>query len=208
MSDHAADDVGNDADMEWNDPTASSADPAQKAQIKMFCSVTGADANSALHVLEAHNWDMDRSVMFFLEGGASAPRQSRLANTATSAGVQAAQKPIDLDNDDHDDGVQAPAAQQLPEQAVGAAPPSDHEVVLESLCCFMLGVAIAILITASLMLVCIWCSFGKWMRMNRTYRELCRHPCSPQVQSAAFCFPLHKAALSSWPNAVCFQCSS
>ena len=122
MSDH--DDLGTEADMEFNS-AASSADPAQRAQIKTFCSVTGADADSALHVLEAHNWDMDRSVMFFLEGGASAPRQNQPAPAAPAApraSFHSAQEPIDLDDE-------APVpAQPQPAHATGFAPPSEHEV--------------------------------------------------------------------------------
>lgn len=122
MSDH--DDLGIEADMEFNS-AAPSADPAQRAQIKTFCSVTGADADSALHVLEAHNWDMDRSVMFFLEGGASAPRQNQpspAAPAAPRAASHSAQEPIDLD-----DEVSEPAQTQ-PAHATGFAPPSEHEV--------------------------------------------------------------------------------
>lgn len=122
MSDH--DDLGTEADMEFNS-AASSADPAQRAQIKTFCSVTGADADSALHVLEAHNWDMDRSVMFFLEGGASAPRQNQPAPAAPAApraSFHSAQEPIDLDDE-------APVpAQPQPAHATGFAPPSEHEL--------------------------------------------------------------------------------
>ena len=122
MSDH--EDLGTDADMEFTS-AASLADPAQRAQIKTFCSVTGADADSALHVLEAHNWDMDRSVMFFLEGGASAPRQNQPAPAAPApprAAFHSAQEPIDLD-----DEVSVPAQPQ-PAHATGSAPPSEHEV--------------------------------------------------------------------------------
>ena len=127
MSDHSAGNARGGADADWNDSTASSVDPAQRGQIKLFCSVTGADADSALHVLEAHNWDMDRSVMFFMEGGAPAPQQSRLASTtAASASVlqTAAEGPIDLD----EDLPSAPVEPQRPSEAVGSAPPNQHEV--------------------------------------------------------------------------------
>lgn len=127
MSDHSAEHAGADADGGWNDSTASSADPAQRQQIKLFCSVTGADADSALHVLEAHNWDMDRSVMFFMEGGAPAPQQSRFGSTAVApAPVQqaAAEGPIDLD----EDPPSAPFELPRPSEAVGTAPPNQHEV--------------------------------------------------------------------------------
>lgn len=128
MSDRSAEHAGGDADG-WNDSTASSGDPAQRGQIKLFCSVTGADADSALHVLEAHNWDMDRSVMFFMEGGglAPAPPQSRIASTAAApipAQQIAAEGPIDLD----DDPPSAPLGQQRPSEAIGTAPPNQHEV--------------------------------------------------------------------------------
>ena len=128
MSEHSIEHTGRDADG-WNDSTASSVDPAQTGQIKLFCSVTGADADSALHVLEAHNWDMDRSVMFFMEGGAPAPvpPQSRLASTAAApvpAQQVAAEGPIDLD----DDPPSAPLGPQHPSEAVGTAPPNQHEV--------------------------------------------------------------------------------
>ncbi|KAL0025751.1 hypothetical protein WJX77_008951 [Trebouxia sp. C0004] len=122
MSDH--DDLGTEADMGFNS-AASSADPAQRAQIKTFCSVTGADADSAQHVLEAHNWDMDRSVMFFLEGGASAPRQNQPAPAAPAvprAAYHSAPEPIDLD-----DEMSVPAQPQ-PAHATGFAPPSEHEL--------------------------------------------------------------------------------
>lgn len=128
MSDHSAEHAGADADAGWNDSTASSVDPAQRGQIKLFCSVTGADADSALHVLEAHNWDMDRSVMFFMEGGAPAPQQhSRFASTAVApAPMQqtAAEEPIDLD----EDPPSAPFELPRPSEAVGTAPPNQHEV--------------------------------------------------------------------------------
>ena len=125
MSDHSAEHAGGDAD----ESTAFSADPAHRGQIKLFCSVTGADADSALHVLEAHNWDMDRSVMFFMEGGgpAPAPPQSRIASTAAApipAQQIAAEGPIDLD----DDPPSAPLEPQRPSEAVGTAPPNQHEV--------------------------------------------------------------------------------
>lgn len=127
MSDHSAEHAG-DTDG-WNHSTASSVDPAQRGQIKLFCSVTGADADSALHVLEAHNWDMDRSVMFFMEGGAPAPAppQSRLASTAAAhapAQQIATEGPIELD----DDPPSADVDSQRPSEAVGTAPPNQHEV--------------------------------------------------------------------------------
>ena len=127
MSDRGSEDLREGAGMEWNAPAASSADPAQRTQIKTFCSVTGADADSAVHVLEAHNWDMDRSVMFFLEGGAAAPRQNQPAPAAPAASraAQVAQEPIDLDNEVHVSAVQQPHA-----EAMGTAPPSEHEVSL------------------------------------------------------------------------------
>ena len=124
MSHHTVDDLRDDED--WKDSATSSLDPTQREQIKMFCSVTGADSDSALHVLEAHSWDMDRSVMFFMEGGvpASAPQQSRTASTtAAPARVQQiAEDPINVDDD-------MPALEaQRPAQATGTAPPSQHEV--------------------------------------------------------------------------------
>lgn len=122
MSDHFDDAA--DAGAGWNVSTASSVDPARREQINMFCSVTGADADSALHVLEAHNWDMDRSVMFFMESGVPAPHQSRPASTAAApVSVQhTSEGAIDLDD------PPPPIEQQRPSEAVGTAPPYGHEV--------------------------------------------------------------------------------
>lgn len=119
MSDHLADDAADDAG--WNESAASSVNLAQRGQIKMFCSVTGADADSALHVLEAHNWDMDRSVMFFMEPGAPAPQSRPLSTAAAPEPVQhTSESAIEVDED------RPPLQQQRPSEAV--APPYQHEV--------------------------------------------------------------------------------
>ena len=128
MSDHAADDLRDDEGTDWNTSTASSIDPAQRGQINLFCSVTGADSDSAIHVLEAHNWDMDRSVMFFMEGGASSsvPQHSRPSNSAVAPAhtstAQPTAGPIDLDDD-------VPSLEpERPAETTASAPPSQHEV--------------------------------------------------------------------------------
>ncbi len=43
--------------------------PKEQELIGTFSSVTGADAVTAQHVLEAHAWDLNNSVEFFLEQG-------------------------------------------------------------------------------------------------------------------------------------------
>ena len=104
--------------------TRSLADPAQGAQVETFCSVTGADADTAVHVLEAHHWDMDRSVMFFLEGGASA-QPSAPALPAVQPDYQAAQAPIVVD----DDSPPVPSRQPAFAASVSeSAPPSEQDV--------------------------------------------------------------------------------
>ena len=120
MSDNP-NDRGADANLDWNETAVFSADPAQRAQIKTFCSVTGADADSALHVLEAHNWDMDRSVMFFLDGGTASSGQSGPSRaSAAPSGAAATHEPINLDAEEP-----ASEGQQHPSEA---APPNEHEV--------------------------------------------------------------------------------
>ena len=125
MSDHSDNDLRDIDDAQWNESAASSTDPAQRQHIKTFCSVTGADADSALHVLEAHNWDMDRSVMFFMEGGVPAPRQSNAAYPATgpASRQQVTQAPIAIDDD-----LSALETIARPAEATASAPPSQHEV--------------------------------------------------------------------------------
>lgn len=125
MSDHAIEDLRGDQDTDWTS-AASAVDSVQQDKIEMFCSVTGADADSAMRVLDAHNWDMDRSVVYFMEGGAPAvaQQQSRPPHTAAAPGRshQLAEDPINLDDDLH------PLEPQRPAEATGAAPPSQHEV--------------------------------------------------------------------------------
>ena len=41
--------------------------------VDMFQSITGADAATAEHVLEAHAWDLTRGINFFMEGGTAVP---------------------------------------------------------------------------------------------------------------------------------------
>ena len=130
MSDRARHDLDSDAAAGWGESATSSIEPGQQAQIKTFTSVTGADDETALHVLEAHNWDVDRSVMFFLEGGAPAQPQARPAPALAApsappapSGVHAA-NPIDLDNDAE---LNAPQHNQ-PAQTTGVGPPSQQEV--------------------------------------------------------------------------------
>ena len=134
MSDRSRHDLDSDAAGGWGESATSSVEPGQQAKIKTFTSVTGADDDTALHVLEAHNWDVDRSVMFFLEGGPSAQPQPRSvpapsglpaasAPPAPSA-VRVADAPIDLD----DDPEQNASEHHQQAHASGAAPPSQQEV--------------------------------------------------------------------------------
>lgn len=99
-------------------------DPARSGQVQTFCSVTGADADTAVHVLEAHNWDMDRSVMFFLEGGAPA-QPTTAAHPSVRVEYQAAQAPIVVDEDSPPVASRQPA---FPASAVASAPPSEQDV--------------------------------------------------------------------------------
>ena len=39
----------------------------ENEDIETFTSITGADAPTARHVLEAHGWDLNRGIEFFLE---------------------------------------------------------------------------------------------------------------------------------------------
>ena len=94
----------------------------------MFCSVTGADRDTAEHVLEAHSWDLNRSVEFFLEHGAAA-HTSRQAVSAAPPGSQAAQAPILVDDE------LPPHLVPAQDVALGTssgppAPSADHEVTL------------------------------------------------------------------------------
>ncbi len=42
-------------------------------KVTQFCEICGSDRETAEHVLDAHSWDLDRSIGFFLEHGASMP---------------------------------------------------------------------------------------------------------------------------------------
>lgn len=42
---------------------------ARDAAVAQFAAVTGADAATAAHVLDAHSWNADAAVAFFLDGG-------------------------------------------------------------------------------------------------------------------------------------------
>lgn len=118
-----------DEESNWGSTaTRSGADPAQAAQVQMFCSVTGADGDTAEHVLEAHGWDLNRSVEFFLENGAAA-HPSRQAVPAAPPGFQAAQTPIPVDDDSPPPLVSAEDV-AFGTASAPSAPDTAHEVTL------------------------------------------------------------------------------
>ena len=43
--------------------------------IELFQTITGADNATAKHVLEAHAWNMDRGIGYFMEYGSTIPGQ-------------------------------------------------------------------------------------------------------------------------------------
>ena len=45
----------------------------EEQAVEMFQSITGADESTARHVLDAHSWDLNRGVSFFLEYGSGDP---------------------------------------------------------------------------------------------------------------------------------------
>ena len=57
--------------------------------IETFTSITGADAPTAQHVLEAHGWDLNRGIEFFLESsnGSAALQPAVESHTRTHAGA-------------------------------------------------------------------------------------------------------------------------
>lgn len=74
----------------------------QQELIGTFSSVTGADAITARHVLEAHAWDLNNGVEFFLEQG-SHPCPPSLQG-----------HPVSIDEEfDQDGDLQGPAAQPV-----------------------------------------------------------------------------------------------
>eukprot|EP00884_Botryococcus_braunii_P004208 jgi/Botrbrau1/13789/Bobra.0056s0039.1 len=46
-------------------------DPSRSQAVETFTSVTGADVETAEHVLDAHGWDLDRGVTYYLERGST-----------------------------------------------------------------------------------------------------------------------------------------
>lgn len=111
-------------DAVWDSSDARSLDPAQSGQVQTFCSVTGADADTAVYVLEAHSWDLDRSVMFFLEGGPPA-QPSTVPYPTVQPEYQAAQAPIVVDEDS------PPLPSRQPPFAAPSAPLSHQTVSLQ-----------------------------------------------------------------------------
>lgn len=55
------------------------ADTQNDEAVATFSAITGADAQTAEHTLEAFGWDLNRGVNFFLENGARMPLPSRPA---------------------------------------------------------------------------------------------------------------------------------
>ena len=55
------------------------ADTQNDEAVATFSAITGADAQTAEHTLEAFAWDLNRGVNFFLENGARMPLPSRPA---------------------------------------------------------------------------------------------------------------------------------
>lgn len=96
---------------------------AENDLVSLFSSVTGADAPTAQHVLEAHGWDLNNSVNFFLE-------QSGAAIPAPRA-IQEHPVPYpDDDDDDEDYEPEEPARPvpptriELPDSPVQGSPPA------------------------------------------------------------------------------------
>ena len=64
----------------------------------MFSAITGADAQTAEHTLEAFGWDLNRGVNFFLENGARMPLPLRPPEALDD------DEPVVLNHDDADEG--------------------------------------------------------------------------------------------------------
>lgn len=64
----------------------------------MFSAITGADAQTAEHTLEAFSWDLNRGVNFFLENGARMPLPLRPPEALDD------DEPVVLNHDDADEG--------------------------------------------------------------------------------------------------------
>ena len=60
-------------------PAMDGADTQNDEAVATFSAITGADAQTAEHTLEAFGWDLNRGVNFFLENGARMPLPSRPA---------------------------------------------------------------------------------------------------------------------------------
>lgn len=92
-------------------------DESKATAISTFTHVTGCDRETAERVLEAHGWDLDRGVEYFLEHGdiANAPlshgredearpdgvaRQTVAAGSREVAGAEAFDQPYDLEGED------------------------------------------------------------------------------------------------------------
>lgn len=87
--------------------------------VETFSSITGADAATAEHVLEAHAWDLNNSVNFFLEQGAAPLPEAR--------GLQEHPVPyLDEEDEDYDPGPAhrpvPPTRIELPDSPVPARP--------------------------------------------------------------------------------------
>lgn len=96
------------------------ATPDQEQLISIFSSVTGADAVTAQHVLEAHAWDLNNGVEFFLEQGMN-PCPPSLQ-----------EHPVSIDEDFVDvEEPHGPPARSLP-QSRTASPPVQQRPVLSS----------------------------------------------------------------------------
>lgn len=53
------------------------ADTRNDEAVATFSAITGADAQTAEHTLEAFSWDLNRGINFFMENGARMPLPSR-----------------------------------------------------------------------------------------------------------------------------------
>ena len=87
--------------------------------IETFSSITGADAATAEHVLEAHAWDLNNSVNFFLEQGAAPLPEAR--------GLQEHPVPyLEEEDEDYDPGPAhrpvPPTRIELPDSPVPGRP--------------------------------------------------------------------------------------
>lgn len=74
------------------------ADTRNDEAVATFSAITGADAQTAEHTLEAFGWDLNRGVNFFLENGARMPLPSRPPEVLDD------DEPVVLNHDDADEG--------------------------------------------------------------------------------------------------------